>query len=77
MARLTVRLPDSLHDALAELANREGVSLNHFVVYALTQATAVDMAARQRQQFEAMRSRVPRERAEAALAQVLAERAPE
>ncbi len=77
MARLTLRLPDSLHDTLTELAEREGVSINHFVVYALAQATAMEVAARQRAQFDAMRSRAPSERAEAALAQLLRERTPE
>lgn len=37
MGRFTVRLPDSLHTALEEHAQLEGVSLNQFVVYALTQ----------------------------------------
>ena len=37
MGRFTVRLPNSLHTALEEHARLEGVSLNQFVVYALTQ----------------------------------------
>ncbi len=75
MARLTLRMPDSLHDAIAALADKEGVSLNHFVVYALTQATATELALRRRDQFEALRSRVPPEQADAALDALLAERA--
>lgn len=40
MSRLTVRLPDTLHNQLTVLANREGISLNQYIVYALTrQAT--------------------------------------
>lgn len=40
MSRLTVRLPDTLHDQLTVLADREGISLNQYIVYALTrQAT--------------------------------------
>jgi hypothetical protein len=40
MGRLTVRLPGTLHKQLTALAEREGVSLNQFIVYALTrQAT--------------------------------------
>lgn len=35
MARLTVRLPDSLHQQLTDRAAQEGVSLNQFLVYAL------------------------------------------
>ena len=74
MARLTLRLPDSLHDAMAALAEREGVSLNHFAVYALTQATAGELASRQRAQFEALRTRFPASQAEEALDRLLAER---
>ena len=41
MSRLTLRLPDTLHRQLARLADTEGVSLNHYIVYALTrQSTA-------------------------------------
>ncbi len=37
MSRLTLRLPDTLHDRLRVLASRENISLNQYVVYALTQ----------------------------------------
>jgi predicted HicB family RNase H-like nuclease len=33
---MTVRLPESLHQQLQQLADLEDVSLNHYVVYALT-----------------------------------------
>ena len=40
MSRLTLRLPDTLHEQLQTLAEQEAVSLNHYIVYALTrQAT--------------------------------------
>ena len=40
MSRLTLRLPETLHQQLAYLAEGEGVSLNQYIVYALTrQAT--------------------------------------
>jgi len=40
MSRFTVRLPETLHVQLASLADREGVSLNQYIVFALTrQAT--------------------------------------
>jgi L-alanine-DL-glutamate epimerase-like enolase superfamily enzyme len=43
MSRLTLRLPETLHQQLSQLADREGVSLNHYIVYALTrQATSSD-----------------------------------
>ncbi len=41
MSRLTLRLPETLHHQLTGLADREGVSLNQYIVYALTrQATS-------------------------------------
>ena len=36
MSRLTLRLPDSLHRQLENLASNEAVSLNQYIVYALT-----------------------------------------
>lgn len=36
MSRLTVRLPETLHHQLVRLAQSEGVSLNQYIVYALT-----------------------------------------
>ena len=36
MSRLTVRLPGTLHSQLTALAEQEGVSLNQYIVYALT-----------------------------------------
>lgn len=74
MARLTLRLPESLHDAITSLAEREGVSVNHFVVYALTQATAAELATRQRAEFDRMLTRVSPDVAEAALSELLATR---
>lgn len=40
MARLTVRLPSTLHKQLTTLAKAEGVSLNQYIVYALARHTA-------------------------------------
>lgn len=71
MARLTVRLPDSLHEALAQRAKEEGVSLNHYLVYMLAQATAVDAVRHQRAQFNQMRSRFTDDEAETALQELL------
>ena len=36
MSRLTLRLPETLHRQLKAQAQREGVSLNQYIVYALT-----------------------------------------
>lgn len=71
MSRLTVRLPDSLHHRLTQQAEKEGVSLNHYIVYVLTQMTTVANLDAQRQTFEAMAKRYSPEEAEAALQEVL------
>jgi len=42
MGRLTVRLPDALHRQLENLARDEGVSLNQYLVYALTRQATLD-----------------------------------
>ena len=36
MSRLTLKLPETLHQQLANLAKEEGISLNQYIVYALT-----------------------------------------
>lgn len=74
MARLTLRVPQSLRDALAERASREGVSMNQYIVFALSRVTAADTTSAQRAEFEALRARYPEAAAEAALRQVLDER---
>ena len=76
MSRITVRLPESLHASLAERAEREGVSLNQLLVYALSQSVAIEPVRHQRAQFDALRNKVPAAQAEQALARLLAERAP-
>jgi hypothetical protein len=40
MSRLTLRLPETLHQQLINLAEGEGVSLNQYIVYALTRQVA-------------------------------------
>jgi Ni,Fe-hydrogenase III component G len=40
MSRLTLRLPETLHQKLINLAEKEGVSLNQYIVYALTYQVA-------------------------------------
>ncbi len=42
MGRLTVRLPTALHQQLEVLARNEGVSLNQYMVYALTRQATLD-----------------------------------
>jgi predicted HicB family RNase H-like nuclease len=36
MSRMTLRLPETLHQQLMNAANSEGVSLNQYIVFALT-----------------------------------------
>ncbi|MGJ5672659.1 MAG: toxin-antitoxin system HicB family antitoxin [Nostochopsis sp.] len=41
MSRLTLRLPETLHQQLIHLAEGEGISLNQYIVYALTRQVAL------------------------------------
>ncbi len=41
MGRLTVCLPDTLQHQLTNLADKEGVSLNQYIVYALTRQSSL------------------------------------
>ena len=74
MARLTVRLPDTLRDRLVERADEEGVSLNQFLVFLLSQASALDSVRVQRERFDKLRARGSSEEAEQALKDLLAQR---
>jgi hypothetical protein len=42
VSRLTLRLPETLHQQLAKVAEEEGVSLNQYIVYALTRQTSLN-----------------------------------
>lgn len=42
MSRITVRLPDTLHEQIKNLADQENVSLNQYIVYALTRQATMD-----------------------------------
>lgn len=67
MATLSLRLPESLHRKLAELAKSEGISLNQF----LASAAAEKLAALTTESFLADRAaRASRSRFESALASV-------
>ncbi len=74
MSQVTLDLPESLLHQLAEQAAREGISLQHYVVYSLTRVlTAVDLE-KQKAVFGNLLSRYPEEQAEAALQDLLARR---
>ena len=47
MGRLTLRLPETLHQQLAKVAEEEGVSLNQYIVYALTRQTSLNSNAQE------------------------------
>jgi hypothetical protein len=68
MSTLSLRLPDSLHRRVRELASEEGISINQFVATAvaekmsalMTEAYLQERAARgSRAGYEAALSRVP------------------
>lgn len=67
MSTLSLRLPDSLHREVKELASREGISINQFVATAV----AEKMSALMTEEYLQERAlRASRERYEAALAEV-------
>ncbi len=67
MSAITVRLPESLHQAVREIARREGVSINQFIALAVAEKVA---ALRTAEYLEARARRASRERFERALAKV-------
>lgn len=63
MSRFTLRLPETLHQQLTQLAQSEGVSLNQYIVYALTRqvtmaytvhTTPIDEVDQQQQDFQVL-----------------------
>jgi hypothetical protein len=76
MSQLTFDLPESLRSELERQAEREGVSLQHYIVYSPTRfVTAADVGA-QRAAFAEMATRYPPDQAEAALRDLLSSRQP-
>ncbi len=57
MGRLTVRLPSTLHRQLTRLASSEGVSLNQYIVYALTRQSSRAYTVRQLPEAEVEQQR--------------------
>lgn len=67
MSTMSVRLPESMHDQLKEMARREGISMNHFV----TLAVAEKLSALLTEEYLAKRAqRGSREKFDAVLAKV-------
>lgn len=67
MSTMSLRLPESLHDRLREVADREGISMNQFV----TTAVAEKLSALLTEEYLGERAqRGAREKYERALSQV-------
>ncbi len=67
MSSLSLRLPESLHDKIRELAKREGISINQFIA----SAAAEKMSALLAEEYLAERgARASHEKYRAALAKV-------
>lgn len=67
MSTLSLRLPDSLHKGVKELASREGISINQFVATAVAEKMSALMT---EVYLQERARRGSRERYEAALAEV-------
>lgn len=67
MSTLSLRLPDSLHNGVKELASDEGISINQFVATAVAEKRAALMT---EEYLQASAGRSSRARYEAALAEV-------
>ena len=67
MSAISVRLPESLHEAVRELAKRERVSMNQFIALALAEKVSALMT---EEWLEERARRGEREKFERALAKV-------
>ncbi len=74
MSQLTLDLPESLRLELERQAEREGVSLQHYIVYSLTRFVTASDLELQRVTFEEMTTRYPQDQAEEALRRLLSSR---
>lgn len=68
MSTLSIRLPDSLHEHLKEVARKEGISMNQFIALAVSEKLSALMtldylkeraAQGDRHAFETILSKVP------------------
>ncbi len=67
MSTLSLRLPESLHEGVRELAQREGISINQFITLAVAEKLSALLT---EEYLEERARRGSREKYEAALAQV-------
>jgi hypothetical protein len=74
VSQVQLDLPESLYRQLKERAQREGISLQEYILYSLTRVTTVPDLAEQRASFEEMLNRYPQGQAEASLQDLLSSR---
>ena len=74
MNQVQLEIPETLHRQLEERAQREGVSLQDYIVESLARVVTVPDLAEQRAAFESLLNRFPQEEAESALREILASR---
>lgn len=67
MSTMSLRLPNSLHREIRELAKREGISMNQFIATAAAEKLS---ALRTEEYLEARARRASREKFDAALARL-------
>ena len=73
MTALTIRLPNSVHESIKELARKDGISVNQFIASAAAEKMASfqtleylrrEAALGKREDFEAILKRVPADAAQ-------------
>jgi hypothetical protein len=71
MSQVRLKIPDPLQRQLEERAQREGVSLQDYIVDSLARVVTIPDLETQRATFEEMLHRYPKDEAEAALRELL------
>jgi hypothetical protein len=74
VSQVNLQLPESLQRELEERAQREGVSLQDYIVYSLARVMTIPDVMQQRVAFNELLTRFPANRAEAALQDLLSAR---
>ena len=74
MSQVQLQLPESLQRELEERAQKEGVSLQEYIIYSLTRVMTIPDLMEQKAAFEEMLTRYPQDKAEAALQDLLSSR---
>jgi hypothetical protein len=74
VSQVQVQLPESLQLQLEERAQREGISLQEYIVYSLTRVMTIPDLMEQRRAFDEMLTRYRADEAESALQNLLSAR---